>query len=336
MEPATATDKKSRKGGCMKWLIVLVVIAAIALFATYRWALANGSVATLDKVDALFNGNDVALAAGPVSFSKDDAGTGEQVLYVYRDKNADPDVKQPVLVWIHGGAWRDGDPKDYAFIARNFAPEGYVVVNLGYRKMEAGKYPAMLEDGASALRWVADNIGEYGGDPSRIYLSGHSAGAYNAAMLALDMQWLGREGLAPDTIDGVIGLAGPYDFLPLDTESTIRTFGDVADPLVTQPVNFVRGDAPPMLLLHGTADTVVKPRNSVSLGTALTEAGGQAEVEQFEGQSHIDILMTIARPFDRDGRTKAAMLPWLAARDKAVQDQAADDAVSAAVQAEGG
>ena len=337
---------KKRRIGCMGWIGIALVVAALALFLTWRWAMANDSVALLDQVDGMFTSGNAELAAGPVSF-----GDGpEQVLYVHRpagggqaDQVSSP---LPVLVWIHGGAWRDGDPKDYGFVASNLAPEGFVVVNLGYRKSAGGKFPSMMDDGAAALRWINDNIGEYGGDPRRIYLMGHSAGAYNVAMLGLDRQWLGRAGLPDGTIDGVIGLAGPYDFLPFDTESTIRTFGDFADPAATQPVNFVRADAPPMLLLTGTADTVVKPRNSVALHKALLEAGASAELQQFDGMDHSGIVMTLARPFDRDGRTKTAIIGWLEQRDAAVlaalsaeaeTESAAEpvsDPASAAVQAE--
>lgn len=313
----------------MGWIAIIVGVLALLLFAAYRWALANDAVALLDNVDSIFTSGDAELAGWSEQYGEDD----QQVVYVHRTPGVDASKSQPVLVWIHGGAWRDGDPKDYGFIARNLAPEGYVVVNAGYRKSNAdgqgGQYPEMLEDGAATLRWVTDNIGEYGGDPSRIYLMGHSAGAYNAVMLALDPQWNGREGLPLDVLKGVIGLAGPYDFLPLDSDSTLRIFGDVAaDRLpATQPVNLVSADAPPMLLLHGSADTVVKPRHSTTLAAALTDAGSEAKAVVYEGQSHSDMVVKIARPFDRDDRLKGEIIRWLAAR-------AADAPASAPVQAE--
>lgn len=300
-----------RRFGWMTWTAIIAAVLVLAGIGLWRWAAANDSVATLDAVDGLFTKGDAEVVAGPVAIGDGD----EQVLYVMRASGDEIDRKMPVLVWIHGGAWRDGDPKDYAFMGRNFAPEGFVVVNAGYRKgAGGGEYPAMLEDGAAALRWVVDNIANYGGDAERIYLMGHSAGAYNAVMLGLDRQWLGREGLPDDTIDGVVGLAGPYDFLPLDKESTIRTFGAQENLDATQPVNFVRADAPPMLLVHGSEDEVVNPRHSKALEAAQRAVGGEALSIELEGLNHADLVMRLARPFSRETRTKDAVLGWLQAR----------------------
>ena len=319
----------------MSWVLIIVGVLALLLFAAYRWALANDSVALLDNVDGIFTSGDAELVAESVLYGDD----AQQSLYIHREPDFGENETRPVLVWIHGGAWRDGDPKNYGFIARNLAAEGFVVVNAGYRKSDSdgngGQYPEMLEDGAATLRWITDNIGEYGGDPSQIYLMGHSAGAYNAVMLALDAQWIGREGLPVDTVKGVIGLAGPYDFLPLDSDSTKRIFGDVEAGRLpaTQPVNLVSADAPPMLLLHGGEDTVVKPRHSVTLAAALNAAGSEAKAVEFAGQSHSDMVVKIARPFDRDDSVKGEIIRWLAARADVPAGVATRQA-SAPVQAE--
>lgn len=313
----------------MGWVLVIVVLLLIAALLVWRWAVANQSVATLDRLDALLRSSDVERVAGPVSLGEHVA----QKLFVLRDTGAATDGLKPVLVFIHGGGWANGDPNDYDFMGRSLAPEGFVVVNSGYRLGEDGKFPAMLEDGAASLRWIVDNIADHGGDPERIYLMGHSAGAYNAVMLALDPQWLGREGLAEGTIDGVIGLAGPYDFLPLDGVGVERTFGDAPELEATQPVNFARGDTPPMLLATGDEDTVVYPRNSRSLAKALTEAGAPTEPLILEGVGHIPIMTALARPFDRDARIKTAVLKFLrqAEQQRIVR---AEDASSVPVQAE--
>jgi acetyl esterase/lipase len=291
------------------WTLILAALLVAALAAIWLWATNNDAVALLDRIDRAFTAGDAELAIGPVAYGEHP----QQRLLAYRPAGSDASGSLPVLVFFHGGGWHSGRPEDYAFVARNFAPEGFVVVTAGYRLNEAGRYPAMLEDGAAAVRWVRDNAPDLGGDASRIYLMGHSAGAYNAIMLALDPQWLANEGLSPDAIEGAIGLAGPYDFYPFDKDSSRNAFGHVATPEITQPIAFARADAPALLLATGDEDTIVRPRNSFALARALTRAGRPSEPVVFEGMDHKEIVMALARPFDRDARVKRAVLDFLAA-----------------------
>ncbi|CAO1649902.1 alpha/beta hydrolase [Parasphingorhabdus sp. NYA22] len=211
---------------------------------------------------------------------------------------------RPVVVFIYGGGWRDGAKDHYAFTGRALANRGYMVVLPDYRLFPKTRFPGFLEDSAKALAWVDDNIKALGGDPSRIFLSGQSAGAYNAMMLALDRQWLGREGKSPDLIRGVAALAGPYDFYPFDSETTKQSFGEYPEPEMTQPINFVRSDAPPLWLSSGTNDTQVKPRNSKVLRDKILAAGGDAEYVEYPDVDHLEIMMALAKPF----RHKAPVL----------------------------
>ncbi|ANU06822.1 alpha/beta hydrolase [Paraurantiacibacter namhicola] len=300
------SETRGRRG-CMKGVLVSLLLTGGALFLAYRWAVGAGSVGALDGIDK-------TLAGGPDYLVHEEAFGDHpaQRLYVFRPQGAAADAALPVVIFIHGGGWTAGDPADYGFAGRRLAEMGYVAVIPGYRLSEAGIFPAMLEDGASTVRWTVDNIARFGGDPGRIYASGHSAGAYNAVMLALDRQWLGREGLGEDTLKGIIGLAGPYDFLPFNSDGTKLVFGQEDDPERTQPVNFARAGAPPMLLLTGTEDTVVELRNSRSLTDALEAAGSPVQLVKFEGMDHVQILTTIARPFSyRDERVLRAMAAFL-------------------------
>jgi acetyl esterase/lipase len=219
-----------------------------------------------------------------------------------------------VVVFIHGGGWHSGTPGDYRFIGRTLTREGYVVVLVGYRLGAEGRYPAMLEDSALALAWTRDNVAKYGGDPGRVVVMGHSAGAYNAAMLALERQWLGRAGVEEGFIKGVIGLSGPYDFYPFTSDSARNAFGHVADPATTQPIHYARGDAPPMLLLTGDTDTTVKPRNSEALAKALTKSGAPTRPVVLTGVDHSGTVMKLAAPFSRDRRVLEPALAFLAAQ----------------------
>lgn len=203
----------------------------------------------------------------------------------------------PVIVFIYGGSWSSGRRQDYAFAGAALASRGFVTVVPDYRLVPETRFPGFLDDCAAALHWVAEHAGEYGGDASRIVLVGHSAGAYNAIMLALDAHYLRDAGVDATKVRGAVGLAGPYDFTPFDVPATQEAFGQAPDALLTQPVHFVRADAPPLLLLWGDADTTVGPRNLRSLEAAMRSAGGNVETKTYPGVDHVDIMLAISRPF---------------------------------------
>lgn len=201
----------------------------------------------------------------------------------------------PVVVFIYGGGWTDGNKAEYRFVAAALAQRGFVTVVPDYRLFPEVRFPAFLQDNAAAVAWTKANIERYGGDPNRIFLMGHSAGAYNVAMLTLDKQWLAADGLDPDRdIAGMIGLAGPYDFLPLDSENLKQIFAPAKNLLLTQPITFARGNAPPMFLAAGTADQTVLPRNTEHLADAIRNDGGRVEERIYPGVNHVRIIGAMA------------------------------------------
>ena len=207
----------------------------------------------------------------------------------------------PIIVFIYGGSWQSGSKDGYSFVGRALASRGFLVAVPDYRLVPQVRFPAFLQDNAAAVRWMIANAARHGGDPTRIVLVGHSAGAYNTAMLALDPRWLGAERRA---VKGFVGLAGPYDFLPLDGPVTRAAFGQERDPATTQPIRFASSDDPPTLLLQGLRDTTVLPRNSQSLQARLAGAGVDARVRIYPDVGHVGILTAIARPL----RDKAPVL----------------------------
>lgn len=223
-------------------------------------------------------------------------GQGERLkldVYAPRAAAARP---RPVILFFYGGSWNSGRRQGYAFAARALAARGFVVVVPDYRLVPEVRYPDFLRDCAAAVRWARRNAGAYGGDGERIVLAGHSAGAYNAAMLALDPGLLGADRAA---VRGLAGLAGPYDFLPLDDDSTIAAFGAWPRPAETQPISHAAPGAPPALLLHGDSDTRVKPRNSRKLAGLLEAAGGEVRLKLYPNVGHVEILTALALPFRR-------------------------------------
>jgi acetyl esterase/lipase len=201
----------------------------------------------------------------------------------------------PVIVFIYAGGWKDGNKGDYRFVAATLASRGFLTVVPDYRLFPSVRFPAFLRDNAAAVAWTKGNISRYGGDPGRIFLMGHSAGAYNVAMLTLDKQWLGADGLDADRdIAGTIGLAGPYDFLPLHDPELEDIFAPAGDLRLSQPISFARGDAAPMLLAAGTVDQTVLPRNTEHLAEAIRRDGGQVEERIYPGVDHTKIIGAMA------------------------------------------
>jgi acetyl esterase/lipase len=201
------------------------------------------------------------------------------------------------VVFIYGGGWKDGDKAMYRFVAAALAARGFLTVVPDYRLYPQVRFPAFLQDNAAAVAWTKAQIACYGGDPDRIFLMGHSAGAYNVAMLTLDKQWLRADGLDPDRdIAGMVGLAGPYDFLPLNDPELEDIFAPAGDLRLSQPITFARGDAPPMFLAAGTSDTTVLPRNTINLAAAIHRHGGRVEEKLYAGISHPMIVGVIAGP----------------------------------------
>ena len=223
------------------------------------------------------------------------ADGGRHTLDIYRPSRSSGQA--PLVVFLYGGSWRMGEKGMYPFVARPLAARGAVVVVPDYRLYPEVAFPAFLQDNARAVAWAADHAAELGGDPRRIFIVGHSAGAYNAAMLALDPKLLADAGFDRSRLAGVVGLAGPYDFLPITGEDIKPVFAPVADGPLSQPVTYVDGRNPPLLLLAGADDTTVNPRNTLSLAQKVQAAGGTVTARILPGVGHIGIVTAFAPLF---------------------------------------
>lgn len=269
--------------------------ALLSLSALSAMAAACSPLGALNGLNRLTPGD------GGVKQIVDGAAFGpdpRQTLEIWAPKGATGPL--PVLVFFYGGSWNSGLRDGYGFAARALAARGFLVVVPDYRLVPQVRWPGFVEDGAAALKWVAANIAAHGGDPARVAVMGHSAGAHIALLLALDRRW----GVA-DGIKAAVGLAGPYDFLPFTAGGAAdAALGNAPDLNDTQPIHFARGDAPPLLLLHGLEDRTVLPRNSTRLANAVNDLGGRAEVKLYSGIGHIGILLGLSKPF----RGKAPVL----------------------------
>jgi acetyl esterase/lipase len=213
---------------------------------------------------------------------------------------------RPVVIFFYGGAWASGSKADYAFVAKTFNDMGYVVAIPDYRLTPETAYPGFVQDSAVAVHLVIARAAEFGGDPKNIVLMGHSAGAYNAAMVAMDPRWLSAADRA--RIKGFVGLASPVNFLPIQMPEAQRAFNWPNTPRDTQPIEHVSRDNPPMLLITAKRDPLVDPEvNSKAMAEKLQALGVSVRVETVDGPlglvNHANLVGTLSGRFSFLGAT---------------------------------
>lgn len=224
-----------------------------------------------------------------------------QTLDVYVPHDTAGAALKPVVVFFYGGRWEAGARADYRFVAEALTAQGFVTVVPDYRVYPEVRFPDFVFDAAAAVRWTRDNAARFGGDTNRLFVMGHSAGAHIAAMLTLDDQYLKHVGMRTRELRGMIGLAGPYDFLPLTDETLMKIFGPESERGRSQPINYVNGENPPMLLLAGNRDRVVNPGNTTRLAARIASAGGPVRVVEFPEYGHAEMVAKLAAPLRGNG-----------------------------------
>ena len=231
-----------------------------------------------------------------------------QKLDIYRPAAGD---KGPVVLFFYGGGWRGGQRSTYGFVGGALAARGITTVIADYRVFPEVRFPAFVEDGALAYRWVARNVAEN----RPIFLAGHSSGAHLAALLALDSRYLQDDADPLPPPAGLIGLAGPYAFDPTDWETTKEIFADTTNADTARPVAFVTPGKPPALLMHGLADKTVILWNTRTLAEALEKAGVPVRKRELEGVGHVGIITALALPL----RWRAPVLEEIVAFIRSVE-----------------
>lgn len=202
-------------------------------------------------------------------------------------------TKAPVILFFYGGAWQAGDKEHYKFVGQNLASKGIIVVVANYRIYPEVCFPTFVDDGALAVKWVHENLEKYVPNHGDLYLAGHSAGAHIASLIALNPEYLQKAGGKVSWIKGVIGLAGPYDFLPITDERLTGIFGKV-DHKLSQPINYVRPDCPPFLLITSEKDDIVYPRNTKQLARQLERFNNPVEVKVYPRIDHRDVVLALS------------------------------------------
>jgi len=262
----------------VKWVVAALVFCSVTACSSLQIINAFTSSTTYHKVADVAYGTDQ-----------------RQKLDVYTPLNSKKPA--PVVVFFYGGNWTNGTRNDYQFIGEALASRGMVAVLADYRLYPQVRYPDFIEDCALAVAWTLKKVQQHGGDPKRVYIMGHSAGAYNAAMVSLDPRWLAAYGVTPAAVRGWIGLAGPYDFIPIENKVTRPVFLYPATPFESQPINHASSNAPPALLIASTKDDLVDPvRNTGGLALKLRSAGVAVQEVYFDKTSHATLIAAISWP----------------------------------------
>lgn len=253
-------------------LVLVLLLTACSPFSLVNTIAPDGGF-TIDK----------GLSYGPLE---------RQKLDIYYPEILAPDA--PVIVFFYGGSWRRGERHKYHFVGQALSSRGYITVIPDYRLYPEVRFPGFVEDGASSVAWVGQHLEQAG---NGIILVGHSAGAHLAALLALDERYLSQAGMSQSSISGMIGLAGPYAFEPENFRRFRPIFATAQPAEISRPVTHARGDAPPLLLLHGADDRVVLPLHSQLLQERVDRENGIVTRLELEGVNHFDIVLGLSEPF---------------------------------------
>jgi acetyl esterase/lipase len=262
-------------------VVAFLCMLISGLLGCSRMALLNAPVPT----------QDLQVERG-ISYGSD----SRMALNVYRPDDPGP---HPVVVFFYGGRWRIGERDQYLFLAQSLASKGYLTVIPDYRLYPNVKYPAFLRDGARAIQWTRDRVREYGGNHDQIFLMGHSAGAYIAAMLSLHPKFLLEAGVSREVVRGTIGLAGPYDFRNLKKGTVVESVFSPAEPLetsyVTRYASHVRS---PFLLVAGKRDDTVGFQRTKRFASVLKKHGGEVTTHYYPEANHVGLVLPFAYPLN--------------------------------------
>ncbi len=218
-----------------------------------------------------------------------------QKLDIYRPTSPAPAGGWPVVVFFYGGSWNWGSRGEYQFVGEALASRGVLTLVADYRLYPEVRYPDFLTDSAAALAYGLREASKLGGNPKRVFVMGHSAGAYNAAMLALDERWLRAAGQSPTALAGWVGLAGPYDFLPITNPEAQPVFHHPNYPAGSQPLAYARKGTPPAFLGAAAKDKLVNPqRNTVGLANKLQAADVPVTLRLYDGVNHVTLVASMA------------------------------------------
>ena len=280
-----ARSRCPRPAFLASWLVLILLSGSPGCGAAGR-----GWIAVANGIARLGNYRRV----GDIAYGRDP----DHRLDVYTPAHVGPEGA-PVIVFFHGGDWsEDLPPKSaYRFVGDAMTARGFVTVICGYRRHPRVRFPSFVEDGAGAIAWTRKHIQAYGGDPDRIFLMGHSAGAHLATLVALDPRYLRAVGGDPTWVRGLVGISGPYSFDALPDEPALRDiFGPENRSQSAQVADYVDPSCPPMLLITGARDTRVPRSCTRRLADRVRLVGAHVETIAYLRLDHIMTIGAFATP----------------------------------------
>jgi len=277
------------------WLIAFGLVCGLTA-CTSLGLLALNTVSTFEDYS-----RHTDIAYGPAAANR---------LDVYLPTHGAPSA---LVVFFYGGGWNSGDKANYRFVGAALAAAGIATVIPNYTLYPKARFPQFMRDAAAAVAFTRAHAHEWGADPARLFLIGHSAGAHIVVLLALDQEYLQQVGGDDHWLRGVVGISGPYDFLPFTDAYLNDVFAPASEFYRSQPINYVRANVPPMLLMHGLGDKRVSPNNTRSLAARLEAAGDDVSTQYFPGASHGDLAAAFS-PLRRQPPVLALILDFVAAK----------------------
>lgn len=226
-----------------------------------------------------------------------DAHSEKHLLDIYRPHGVE---NAPVYFFVHGGTWQFGNKEIHGFVGQRFARQGYVSVVINYRLTPEVIHPGHIEDVAKAFSWVYENIDQNGGNPDRIFISGHSAGGHLVALLALNEKYLEAEGLSTNLINAVLPISGVYDIASYPDGILAEAF--TSDPeirLDASPIAHVDEEQPPFLITYAEFDLITLNDQAEDLAAKLLEHGSDVEIHEIPLRTHTTILFRIGSENDQ-------------------------------------
>ena len=219
----------------------------------------------------------------------------------------------PVVVFFYGGSWNSGSRSRCGFVGKALAAHGVIAVVADYRLFPEVRYPVFLQDSADAVAWTFREIASMGGDAAAFSWRGTARVLYNAAMLALDPRWLAGAGVDRSRLRGWIGLAGPYDFLPIENPDVKPVFFHPDYPPGTQPLLHADAGAPPTFLGAATDDKLVDPgRNTAQLAKRLRSLGVPVVEKRYSSANHMTLVGAFSGPLRGIGEVLDDTLRFIA------------------------
>jgi acetyl esterase/lipase len=212
----------------------------------------------------------------------------------------------PVIISLYGGALTAGDKSEQPYVGQRLAEAGNVTVLINYRLSPTVSHPAHAQDAAEAVAWVKKNIAKYGGDPNKLFLTGHSAGAYLITLLLLDPRYLAAHSMKPSDIRGAAPVSAFFYVEGAGVGPDRPKFIWGADPKAwppASPATYVRKDLPPLLLLNADGDDAWRRQQQVDFAAALRKAGDEnVQSRTIMNRSHLTVWYNMEHGQDETSR----------------------------------